>query len=83
MLIGFYIDDLLVTFNNAKLNDDVLEEMKAFDVKFLGVVTKFLGIKVARGYNLSQQVRILNLTETLHEILQNREYTNREGLSVS
>jgi hypothetical protein len=66
VLVGLNVDDLLVTSNNAKLIDEFFEEMKTFDVKDLGIVSKFLGMKVeddtARGYSLSQQV-IANLVE--------------------
>ena len=46
ILVGIYVDDLLVTSNYVKLVDEFFQEMKAFDVKDLGEVEKFLGIKV-------------------------------------
>jgi hypothetical protein len=46
VLVGIYVDDLLVKSNNAKLIGEFFEEMKAFGVKDLGVVMKILGIKV-------------------------------------
>jgi hypothetical protein len=67
ILVGIYVDDLLVTSNNVKLIDVFFEQMKAFDVKDLGEVEKFLGIKVesetARGYSLSQKAMIESLVE--------------------
>jgi hypothetical protein len=45
ILVSIYVDDLLVTSNNAKLIDEFFEEMKAFDVKDLGEAEKFLGIR--------------------------------------
>ncbi len=41
VLVGVYVDDFLVTSNNAKLFDEFFEEMKTFDVKDLGIVSKF------------------------------------------
>jgi hypothetical protein len=44
ILVAIYVDDLLVTSNNVKLVEKFFQEMKAFDVKDLGLATKFLGI---------------------------------------
>ena len=33
ILVGIYVDDLLVTSNNVKLVDEFFEEMKTFDVR--------------------------------------------------
>jgi hypothetical protein len=46
ILVGVYVDDLLVTSNEANLIDEFFDQMKAFDVKDLGTAAKFLGIKV-------------------------------------
>jgi hypothetical protein len=46
ILVGIYVDDLLVTSNNEKLIDEFFEQMKAFDVKDFGEAEKFLGIKI-------------------------------------
>ncbi len=58
---------LLVTSNNAKLIDEFFEQMKAFDVKDLGEVEKFMGIKIesekSRGYSMSQKTIIDSLVD--------------------
>jgi hypothetical protein len=41
ILVAIYVDDLLVTSNNAKLVDEFFEQMKAFDVKDLGEAENF------------------------------------------
>jgi len=67
ILVGVYVDDLLVTSNNAKLVENFFTEMKAFDVKDLGTVEHFLGMMVehrtAHSYTLSQCVMIQNLID--------------------
>jgi hypothetical protein len=45
ILVGIYVDDLLVKSNNVKLIDEFFEQMKTFDVKDLGEAEKFLRIK--------------------------------------
>ena len=68
ILVGVYVDDLLVTSNNAALVDEFFEDMKAFDVKDLGVVEQFLGLKVEHetgaGYILSQQTMVTKLIKS-------------------
>jgi hypothetical protein len=58
ILVGIYVDDLLVTSNNAKLIDELFEQMKAFDVKDLGEAEKFRDIKIeskkSLGYIMSK-----------------------------
>ncbi len=55
----------MVTANNEKLIEEFFEDMKAFDVKDLGIVEKFLGFKVehetGNGYMLSQKAGIESL----------------------
>jgi hypothetical protein len=67
ILVGVYVDDLLVTSNDAALIEEFFVQMKAFDVKDLGIAAKFLGIKVEfetpDGYTMSQQTMILALIE--------------------
>jgi hypothetical protein len=62
ILVGIYVDDLLVTSNNVKLIDEFFEQMKTFDVKDLGQAEKFLGIKIesetAHSYCMSQKTMI-------------------------
>ncbi len=40
ILVGVYVDDLLATSNNVKPVEKVFEQMKAFDLKDLGVAIK-------------------------------------------
>jgi hypothetical protein len=65
ILVGIYVDDLVIS-NNVKLVEEFFQEMKAFDLKDLGLVTK-LGIKIehetTRGYSMNQEIMILNLIE--------------------
>jgi hypothetical protein len=65
ILVGVYVDDLLVTANDEESIEDFFKEMKAFDVKDLGIVGKFLGLKVehetGNGYRLSQKAGIESL----------------------
>jgi hypothetical protein len=67
ILVGIYVDDLLVTSNNQKLIDEFFEQMKAFDVKDLGEAEKFLGIKIesekSRGYSMSEKTMMDNLVD--------------------
>jgi hypothetical protein len=67
ILVGIYVDDLLVTSNYVKLIDEFFEEMKTFDVKDLGEAEKFLGIKIesetAHGYSMSQKTMIESLID--------------------
>jgi hypothetical protein len=67
ILVGVYVDDLLVTSNETILVDEFFDQMKAFDVKDLGVAAKFLGIKseyeAPEDYSMSQRTMILNLIE--------------------
>jgi hypothetical protein len=65
ILVGAYVDDLLVTSNNAKMVNEFFEQMKTFDVKDLGIASKFLGIKIEHetqnSCSMSQRTMIMNL----------------------
>ncbi len=65
--MGIYVDDLLVASNDAKMVNEFFEQMKTFDVKDLGIASKFLGIKIEHetphSYSMSQRTMILNLIE--------------------
>jgi hypothetical protein len=67
ILVGVYVDDLLVTSNDAALVEEFFVQMKAFDVKDLGIAAKFLGIKIEfetpDGYSMSQRTMILALID--------------------
>jgi hypothetical protein len=67
ILVGIYVDDSLVTSNDANMVNEFFEQMKTFDVKDLGIASKFLGIKIVHetpnSYSMSQRTMILNLIE--------------------
>jgi hypothetical protein len=46
ILVGVYVDDLLVTATKTPMVAKFFEDMQILDVKDLGIVTKFLGIRV-------------------------------------
>ncbi len=46
ILVGIYVDDLLVTSNDVKMVNEFFEQMKNFDIKDLGIASKALGIKI-------------------------------------
>ncbi|KAI0514057.1 hypothetical protein KFK09_010091 [Dendrobium nobile] len=57
--IAIYVDDILITGNDAALSDTVISQLnKQFDMKILGPTNSFLGIKICKtknSYILSQQ----------------------------
>jgi hypothetical protein len=67
ILVGIYVDDLLVTSNDAKMVHDFFEQMKTFDVKDLGIASMFLGTKIEHetpnSYSMSQRTMVLNLID--------------------
>jgi hypothetical protein len=66
ILVGIHVDDLLVTSNDAKMVNEFFEQIKTFDVKDLGIASKFLGInehETPNSYSMSQRTMILNLIE--------------------
>jgi hypothetical protein len=69
ILVGVYVDDLLVTLNDSKMVNEFFEQIKTFDVKDLGVASKFLGIKIEHetpnSCSMSQRTMILNLIEQI------------------
>jgi hypothetical protein len=42
VFVGIYVDNLLVTSNNANPIDELSEEMKAFDLEDIGVMRMIL-----------------------------------------
>ncbi|POM58937.1 Mitochondrial Carrier (MC) Family [Phytophthora palmivora] len=64
-IVGVYVDDFLVTASTANLVDDFFTAMSVLSIKDLGVVRKFLGMRVeldeADGYALDQQAAIEEL----------------------
>ena len=61
-MVGVYVDDLLVTGTESSAVDSVFTEMACLSIKDLGVVNKFLGLRIkldeSKGYILDQQVKI-------------------------
>lgn len=71
VVVGVYVDDLLVTGTNSEDVDKFFEDLKGLSVKNLGTVSKFLGMRVKYsrdgGYLIDQEVTI-------------REMLNENGL---
>ncbi|XP_050920532.1 uncharacterized mitochondrial protein AtMg00810 [Lathyrus oleraceus] len=67
ILISLYIDDIITTSDDVNgINDLKLQLSKKFEMKDLGILCYFLGIKVAyspKGYLLSQSKYISNILE--------------------
>jgi hypothetical protein len=60
-IVGVYVDDLLATATNGQLIEDLFEKLKSLEVKDLGVVEKFLGMRVkfnSDGFSLDQETLI-------------------------
>nr|CCA27352.1 conserved hypothetical protein [Albugo laibachii Nc14] len=61
-IVGVYVDDLLVTGTSRDAVDKFFKEMIALEIKDLGVVNKFLGLRISLdeevGYDLDQEVSI-------------------------
>jgi hypothetical protein len=57
-VLGIYVDDLPATATISHIMDDLFTSLKALDVKDLGVVRKFLGMRVefkSDGFTLDQE----------------------------
>ncbi len=57
-VLGIYVDDLLATASSSHMMDDLFTSLKALDVQDLGVVRKFLGMRVkfkSDGFTLDQE----------------------------
>ncbi|KAI3522492.1 hypothetical protein L1887_00319 [Cichorium endivia] len=65
LIVGVYVDDLLVTGNCSKNVDEFKKEMKArFEMSDLGLLTYYLGIEVsqhATGITLKQEAYAKNI----------------------
>ena len=61
-IVGVYVDDLLVTGTEPSAVDSFFAEMACLSIKDLGVVSKFLGLRIelddSKEYILDQQVMI-------------------------
>ena len=67
IIIGVYVDDLLATATLPALVDNFFDDLKGLQVKDLGVVNKFLGMRVVyqqeNGYTLDHSAMIRELVE--------------------
>uniref|UniRef100_H3GKF0 Integrase catalytic domain-containing protein n=1 Tax=Phytophthora ramorum TaxID=164328 RepID=H3GKF0_PHYRM len=65
LVVGVYVDDLLVTGTEQLPVDAIFEELREFSVKDLGRAIKFLGMCVTYdevdGYELDQEVTIMEI----------------------
>ena len=59
-VVGVYVDDLLVFGTTNEVVGQFFDDMKSLEIKDLGVVPKFLGLRVklddTEGYVLDQEV---------------------------
>ena len=65
-IVGVYVDALLVTATNPQLFEDLLTSLKSLEVKDLGVVRKFLGMRIefkADGFTLDQETLVREYVE--------------------
>jgi hypothetical protein len=65
-IVGIYGDDLLATATNPQMVEDLFSNLQALEVKDLGVVRKFLGIRVQfkpDGYVLDQETLVREYIE--------------------
>ena len=54
IIVGVYVDDLLVTSTLATMVDQFFEDLKTLDVKDLGVVHKFLKTQMVLALTMRQ-----------------------------
>ena len=63
ILVGTYVDDLLVTGVSGQRVDDFFSQMTCLELKNLGLAEKFLGMRVHygsnSGYKIDQESTIL------------------------
>ena len=61
-MVGVYVDDLLVMGTKQSAVDDFFEDMISLPIKDLGIVNKFLGVRIelddSNGYVLDQELTI-------------------------
>lgn len=67
LLIGVYVDDLLITATNEVLVSNLVKELESFRIKNLGNVSKFLGMRVTgnatSGYVVDQEIMSTELVQ--------------------
>ena len=68
VIVGVYVDDLLVTGSHESLVTQFFKDMEVLEIKNLGEVSKFLGMRVTHdienGYFLDQEIMIQSLLKT-------------------
>ncbi|OWZ15004.1 Copia protein [Phytophthora megakarya] len=77
VVVGAYVDDLLVTATEESAVDAFFDELAAFSVKHLGRAMKFLGMRVkyddGTGYDLDQET-------TIQELMKDHGLENAHGV---
>ena len=67
IIVGVYVDDLLTTATKISLVETFFEDLKELKVKDLGIVHKFLGMRVdytiKDGYTLDHSAMITEMVE--------------------
>ncbi|CAI5730849.1 unnamed protein product [Peronospora farinosa] len=65
LIVGVYVDDLIVTGMDQRAVDNFFGELISLSVKDLGPARKFLGMRIQyeeeKGYNFDQEVGILDM----------------------
>ena len=65
IVVGVYVDDLLVTATASSLIDMFFADLNNLSVKNLGIAHKFLGMRIKHddenGYDIDQEVTIVDM----------------------
>ncbi|KAM9916721.1 hypothetical protein OXX59_009799, partial [Metschnikowia pulcherrima] len=79
LLVGVYVDDMLIVGANQKQIDKVKKDLSnRFEMKDLGPVKKFLGINVLHG----KDFRVLHLSDYIDSILRDYGMLNCNGVNI-
>ena len=69
IVVGVYVDDLLVTATASSLIDMFFADLNNLSVKNLGIAHKFLGMRIKHddenGYDIDQEVTIVDMLKDL------------------
>nr|CCA26269.1 hypothetical protein CLUG_05877 [Albugo laibachii Nc14] len=75
-IVGVYVDDLLITGTTVERIVQFFTDMKVLELKDLGIVEKFLGMKIARtnegGYCIDQEQKIEGCSRNMVWLKQTR-----------
>ncbi len=77
-IAGIYVDDLLVTTTSALIINDLFAKLKALEVKDLGYVRKFLGMR----FQFQEKGFILDQETFLREYFEANSMTNTSPVST-